>query len=540
MDWLRHTLIACMIGVLVALVFEWNKFEAPQPQAIQSPTIPAVASATDSDVPSIPGVVPEAEEVQEVPTDLIPVTTPLFNISIDPVGGDIVSLSLAKHTVSEDDSTPLQILVDNAQNTFVAQSGLLGKNGTDDKAQRPTYSVDQTHFNMGNSDTLKVDLKLSQGDVDLVKSYIFAKDSYEIKVQYTVENKSDKVWAAHLYGQMKRDDHPAYNTTAGMMNSFLGMATTNAEDNFHKLDFDDISDTSYRENFNGGWIAMIQHYFVSAWVPNTESTNSYFAHQAKNGLYMIGFTSAEQTVESGSTGSFSATFYSGPKDQKTLAELGEYLDLSVDYSWLWWLAKPLFWTLTFFHSLLGNWGFAIIAVTVLIKAVFYYPSAVSYRSMAKLRKFTPLMQEIRDRYADDRQKQQMEMMKLYKEEKINPMAGCLPILIQMPVFLAFYWMLMESVELRQAPFMLWITDLSVKDPYFILPILMALVMFLQQKLNPPATDPMQQKIMQMMPLIFGFFFMMFPSGLVLYWLFNSLLSMIQQLYIYKMIEKNAK
>jgi len=539
MDWLRHTLIACMIGVLIALVFEWNKFEAPQSQAVQTNTIPTMATAADSDVPSIPRAVPE-EVAQEVSTDLIPVTTPLFNILIDPRGGDIVSLSLVKHTVNEDDPTPLQILVDNAQNTFVAQSGLLGKNGTDDNSTRPIFSATSPSFEMGANDTLSVDLSLSQGDVNIIKSYIFAKDSYEIKVQYTVENNSDQVWSAHLYGQMKRDDHPPYNSTAGMMNSFLGMATTNKESNFHKLDFDDISDRAYSEDFNGGWIALIQHYFVSAWVPATDGVNNYFAKPAANGFYLMGFTSSKQEIAAGDTGSFYATFYSGPKDQKTLAELGDYLDLSVDYSWLWWLAKPLFWALTFFHGLLGNWGLAIIAVTVLIKAFFYYPSAVSYRSMAKLRKFTPLMQEIRDRYADDRQKQQMEMMKLYKEEKINPMAGCLPILIQMPVFLAFYWMLMESVELRQAPFMLWITDLSVKDPYFVLPILMAVIMFLQQKLNPPATDPMQQKIMQMMPLIFGFFFMMFPAGLVLYWLFNSLLSMVQQLYIYKTMEKSAK
>ncbi len=542
MDWLRHTLIVCIIGVLVALFYQWNNFEAPivehqtNREASSAPTTPELAVTSVSDVPTAPGLIPV--ESTAVSTSLISVNTPEFNIKINPAGGDIEDLSLKKYTVSETDSTPLQILVDNAQNIFIAQSGLIGKNGTDDKGPRPIYSSSQTSYSMDDNNDLVVDLHTTQHDgVKIIKRFTFKRDSYEIAVDYVVHNTSAQIWSAHMYGQMKRDDHPPYNSVTGMMNSFLGMATTNAEDNYYKRDFDDLNDTAYRENINHGFIAMVQHYFVSAWVPRTNGTNSYYANRTRNGLYLLGYTSSEIDVAPGETSTISATFYSGPKDQKSLAELSNYLDLTVDYSWLWWLSKPLFSILDFFHSILGNWGFAIIAVTILIKAVFYYPSAVSYRSMAAMRKFTPLMQEIRERYSDDRQKQQMEMMKLYKQEKINPMAGCLPILIQMPVFLAFYWMLMESVELRQAPFIFWITDLSVKDPYFILPVLMALVMFFQQRLNPAPADPMQAKIMQFMPLMFGLFFMMFPAGLVLYWLINSLISMLQQIYIYKTLEK---
>jgi YidC/Oxa1 family membrane protein insertase len=282
---------------------------------------------------------------------------------------------------------------------------------------------------------------------------------------------------------------------------------------------------------------MIQHYFLSAWIPNPEHINTFSARVTRSGFNIAGFTSPTLVLDPGKSGEIGASFYAGPKDQNRLREISPYLDLSVDYGWLWWIAQPLFWLLTKIHSFVGNWGVAIILLTVLIKAAFFKLSAASYRSMANMRRVQPKMMEIREQYADDKQKQSQAMMELYKKEKINPMGGCLPILVQMPVFIGLYWMLMESVELRQAPFFLWIKDLSVMDPYFVLPLLMGASMYFMQKLNPPPPDPMQAKIMQWMPVMFTFFFLWFPAGLVLYWLVNNLLSIAQQWVITRQIEQ---
>jgi YidC/Oxa1 family membrane protein insertase len=281
---------------------------------------------------------------------------------------------------------------------------------------------------------------------------------------------------------------------------------------------------------------MIQHYFLSAWIPAADVTHTYSTRVTNSGFNIAGFTSPTVIVDPGTSREVSTQFYAGPKDQYSLQEISPYLELSVDYGWLWWVAQPLFWLLTKIQSVVGNWGVAIILLTVLIKGLFFKLSATSYRSMANMRRVQPKMADIREQYADDKAKQSQAMMELYRKEKINPMGGCLPIVVQMPVFIALYWMLMESVELRQAPFMLWIRDLSVMDPYFVLPVLMGASMFFMQKLNPPPPDPMQAKIMQWLPVVFTFFFLWFPAGLVLYWVVNNLLSMAQQYVITKQIE----
>ena len=283
---------------------------------------------------------------------------------------------------------------------------------------------------------------------------------------------------------------------------------------------------------------MVQHYFLSAWVPPQEMLNEFRVFKSQNAaMYYLQFTSQPIRVEAGSQGEIGAGFYAGPKDIKNLEKMSPYLDLTVDYSFLWWIAKPLFYALDGIHSLVGNWGVAIILLTICIKILFFYPSAASYKSMAKMRKVQPKMLELKERYGEDRQKFSAEMMKLYRTEKVNPFGGCLPILIQMPVFLALYWMLMESVELRQAPFFLWIEDLSVKDPYYVLPLIMGVTMWIQQKLNPTPPDPMQAKIMQIMPVMFTLLFLFFPAGLVLYWVVNTTLSITQQYVITRNIEK---
>ncbi|MBU1831423.1 MAG: membrane protein insertase YidC, partial [Gammaproteobacteria bacterium] len=289
----------------------------------------------------------------------------------------------------------------------------------------------------------------------------------------------------------------------------------------------------------GGWIGVVQHYFVCAWVPPSDSVNEFSTIVTKQDMNIARATSAAVTVDAKSQGKISADFYTGPKDQYSLQEVSPGLELTVDYGWLWWIAQPLFWLLTKIHSVLGNWGFAIIGVTILVKAAFFKLNQKAFTSMANMRKFQPKLAEIKERYADDRQKQSQAMMELYKKEKINPLGGCLPMVVQMPVFISLYWVLMESIELRHAPFILWIHDLSAMDPYFVLPLVMGISMFIQQRLNPPPPDPMQAKIMQWMPIVFTFFFLFFPAGLVLYWVVNNTLSIIQQYIITKRIEKSG-
>ena len=357
-------------------------------------------------------------------------------------------------------------------------------------------------------------------------------------VEYLVENNSDSRWQANLFGQIKRDNSPAPAAdTSGMgMQPFLGVAITQPDERFTKFTFEDMAEEPFKAKLPGGWIALIQHYFLSAWIPTADQSHTYSTRVTRSGFNIAGFTSPALVLDPGQSGTTGASFYAGPKDQYSLEEISPYLELSVDYGWLWWIAQPLFWLLTNIFSLVGNWGVAIILLTVLIKAVFFKLSAASYKSMANMRRVQPKMADIREQFADDKQKQSQAMMELYRKEKINPMGGCLPILVQMPVFIALYWVLMESVELRHAPFFLWIKDLSVMDPYFVLPLLMGASMFFMQKLNPPPPDPMQAKIMQWMPVMFTFFFLWFPAGLVLYWVVNNLLSMAQQYVITKRIE----
>lgn len=547
MDWLRSVLIVAILGVVGAIVIKYQSFESPLAQnqsvstnnfdqnSFESAPVEPVAQQ-DGDVPMVQAQ-PTTPVISSSSSQFVTVETDVLRARINLSGGDIEDLDLLDHKLDIDRDDPLPLLMNAPEHVYVSQSGLVGRDGLDKQGQRANFSASQTNYSL-SGEVLNVDLTtLTDTGVSITKRFIFNAGSHAVTVSYLIDNQSATEWQGAMYGYIKRDGRSPLIDSDGAMVPFLGMATTNNEENYYKLDFDDLDDESYRANITGGWISMVQHYYISAWVPNAEDNNLFYAEKLRSGFYRMGFTSENVTVPAGAQGELSAVFYAGPKDQDILEGLAKYLDLTVDYGWLWWIAKPLFWALSFFYGLIGNWGFAIIALTILIKGLFYYPSAISYRSMAAMRKFSPRIQELRERFGDDRQKLQQEMMKLYKEEKINPMAGCLPILLQMPVFIALYWMLAESVELRHAPFILWITDLSVKDPYFVLPIAMGIVMYLQQKLNPTPPDPMQAKIMQMMPIIFTFFFMFFPAGLVLYWLFNSLISMIQQLFIYRGLEK---
>lgn len=511
------------------------------------PREPAAGVADAEDIPTAPsmdnGHSDEAAAAPSRQSDIIEVHTDVLQFAIDLKGGDIVELSLPKYLARQDTpDVPFTLLESNNDLTYIAQSGLIGPDGID-KDGRAQFTAAASRFDMDPAkDTLQVDLTWqADADVTITKRYTLRRGEYLIDIQYIVENRSEARWQGNLFGQIKRDSKPppSADTNALAMQPFLGVALTQPDERFTKFDFDDLREEPFRKQLPAGWVAMLQHYFISAWIPNPEQSHNYSARVTRSGFNIAGFTSPALVVDPGNTGSTGARLYAGPKDQYRLKEISPYLDLTVDYGWLWWIAQPLFWLLTKFYALAGNWGVAIILLTVLIKAAFFQLSAASYRSMANMRRVQPKLMEIRERYADDKQKQSQAMMDLYKKEKINPMGGCLPILVQMPVFIGLYWMLMESVELRHSPFVLWITDLSVMDPYFVLPLLMGASMWFMQKLNPPPPDPMQAKIMQWMPIMFTFFFLWFPAGLVLYWLVNNLLSIAQQWYITRQIEKSG-
>ena len=498
-------------------------------------------STSGDDVPAAP--VTEAEVVESVaPTSaLIRVETDRLITLIDPLGGDIVKVELPLHLQSLDNPDQPLVLLNRTPNTiYIAQSGLIGKNATDSAGGRPLFSSASTDYQMSESDNqLSVDLNLQQGEVSLIKRFTFNRDSNLIDIEYHVTNNSSETWQAALYGQIKRDAHKPDIATGIGMQPYLGAALTTNEENYKKIDFGDLDDKAGGEEFvkDGGWIAMIQHYFLSAWIPDQAAENRYRLRKSSDGTYLFSFVSPSVAVEPGTSGVLSAGFYAGPKDIAELEAISPYLDLTVDFGWLWFIAKPLFLALQFIQGFVGSWGWAIVILTFLIKLAFYQLSAASYRSMAKMRKVQPKMQNLRELYGDDRQKMSQELMKLYRTEKINPLGGCLPILVQMPVFISLYWMLMESVDLRHTPFLFWIQDLSVRDPFFVLPLIMGLTMFIQFKLNPTPPDPTQARIMQMMPFVFTIMFLWFPAGLVLYWVVNNTLSIAQQYVITRQIER---
>ncbi len=561
---LQRSLLIGAIGVLsFMLLTKWVDFADTRTaaSAVENVRLSAdpvtstaelpVASAPDSagasdDLPSVtesaaPSEAPADKELGN--TRIIQVHSDVLQLAIDLAGGDIVELALPKFPAElAKPDVPFVLLEQNDTRTYIAQSGLIGANGID-KENRPTYTTAASIYRMAEGkNELVVDL-LWQDDsgIKVTKRFSLTRGDYLIGVEFLVENGSEDRWQANLFGQLKRDSSPTSSAAPGGMglNPFLGAALTQPDEHFTKFTFGEMAEEPFKATLPGGWIAMIQHYFLSAWIPDPAQSHTFSTRVTDTGFNIAGFTSPALVVEPGQRGEVGAGFFAGPKDQYRLKEISPYLELSVDYGWLWWIAQPLFWLLTKIYSFVGNWGVAIILLTVTVKAAFYKLSATSYRSMANMRRVQPKMVEIREQYADDKQKQSQAMMELYRKEKINPMGGCLPILVQMPVFIALYWVLMESVELRQAPFILWIDDLSVMDPYFVLPLMMGASMFFMQMLNPPPPDPMQAKIMKWMPIVFTVFFLWFPAGLVLYWVVNNLLSMAQQYVITKRIESGA-
>ncbi len=566
MDLQRSLLIGAIAVLSFMLLTEWVAFKDAREPVIaeqgsrltsNGDSLPTVApdafveaEALDDEIPLPPAEASETnkpvttrEELQTDAPRFIEIYTDVLQLAVDLRGGDIIELALPEFLAKLDNpNEPLVLLEQNANRIYVAQSGLIGEDGIDSKA-RAKFSAASNRYELADgADSLVVDLHYTgEEGANITKRFTLRRGDYLIDVDYIVENTGSERWQANLFGQIKRDSSkpPAADSSGMGMQPFLGAAITQPDERFQKFSFEDMAEEPFKAQLPGGWIAMIQHYFLSAWIPNPQQTHTYSTRVTSSGFNIAGFTSPALALDPGQTGSVGAQFYAGPKDQYRLQEISPYLDLSVDYGWLWWIAQPLFWLLTKIHALVGNWGFAIVLLTVLIKGLFFKLSATSYKSMANMRRVQPKMQDIREQYAEDKQKQSQAMMELYRKEKINPMGGCLPILVQMPVFIALYWVLMESVELRHAPFMLWIDDLSVMDPFFVLPLLMGASMWFMQKLNPPPPDPMQAKIMQWLPIVFTFFFLWFPAGLVLYWVVNNLLSMAQQYVITRQIENAA-
>lgn len=556
MDIKRTILIVALAIVSYVMVLKWNQdygqAALPTQNVAASTTAPALPDTVSGNNVANSADVPSANTDTSTPTetpvaaskDLIHVKTDVLDIAIDPQGGDIAQLRLPLYPRRQDHpDVPFQLFDNGNERTYLAQSGLTGVDGPDARPSgRPVFSTEKKTYELApGQDQLVVDLKFSENGINYIKRFTLKRGLYDVQVSYLIDNESGKPWNGNLFAQLKRDasSDPSSSTATGTA-TYLGAALWTSAEPYKKVSMKDIDKAQLKETVQGGWVAWLQHYFVTAWIPQKGDNNVVQTRKDNQGNYIIGFTGPTLTVEPGKTAETSATLYAGPKSQGVLKELSPGLELTVDYGILWFIAQPIFWLLQHIHSLVGNWGWSIIFLTMLIKGIFFPLSAASYKSMARMRAVAPKLAALKEQFGDDRQKMSQAMMELYKKEKINPLGGCLPILVQMPVFLSLYWVLLESVEMRQAPFMLWITDLSIKDPFFILPIIMGATMFIQQRLNPTPPDPMQAKVMKLMPIIFTFFFLWFPAGLVLYWVVNNCLSIAQQWYITRKVEAATK
>ncbi|BAU50445.1 insertase [Sulfurifustis variabilis] len=541
MDNYRLVLFVALAFVLMLIWQAWEREHAAAPPAAEAPT---QAPAPEAAVPAAPALPGEAAPVEAKPlafpsAERVEVVTDVIRAEIDTAGGDLRRLLLLKHPVSVDKpDEPIALLKDTEQETFVAQSGIVGHTA-DFPTHKAHYRAAEQRYRLGDGEQeLRVPLTWRAPDgTRYTKTYVFRRDSYLITVEYTVENTTKREWIGYLYGQLVR----SYVQAPGLfaIPTYTGGAIYTPEDKYQKISFDDMAAKPLRRETPDGWVAVLQHYFVGAWIADADK-NQFYTDVLPGQRYVLGTKALTPArVAPGETGRVAMALYVGPKEQHRLEDIAPGLELTVDYGWLTVISAPLFWLLELIHRWVGNWGWAIVILTVLIKLAFYPLSAASYKSMAHMKKLQPKLASLKERYGDDRQKLNQAMMELYKTEKINPLGGCLPILIQIPVFIALYWVLLESVEMRQAPFVLWIRDLSTPDPYFVLPVIMGVSMYIQQWLNPQPADPIQKKVFMFLPVVFSIFFLFFPAGLVLYWVVNNLLSILQQWRITRVIEAKS-
>ena len=536
----------------------WQKDYGPKPVTPVTQT-EKNASSSDAvpnagDVPNAPAAsadshdasVPEAKNKPVLQHGRrITVKTDLFHAEIDSIGGDLRVVDLLDYPVRvKPPDKPVRLMDDTMPNIFVAQSGFAGKRTklanvvTASPNHYTNYKVTKDSYTLAEgANSLSVDLHWTSPDgVNFTKRYVFTRNKYVIDVQYVIDNKSAKQWRGNSYYQLQRTAHTSIEEPR-FVHSYMGGVIYSPEKKYQKISFKNIEKENLSRDIKDGWTAMIQHYFLAAWIPERGKTFSYFTRAInKDERFVIGYKSKDEySVAPGASQSIDGRLYIGPKRQNHIENVTPGLELTVDYGWLTFIAKPIFWMMNKIHGVIGNWGWSIILLTIMIKLAFYKLSETSYKSMAHMRKVQPRLAAMKERYGDDKAKMQQAMMEMYKKEKINPLGGCLPILVQIPVFISLYWVLLESVELRQAPWTLWIHDMSRADPYYVLPVIMGITMLIQHKLNPTPVDPMQAKLMTVLPLMFTVFFAFFPAGLVMYWVVNNTLSIAQQAYITKVV-----
>lgn len=538
MDSQRNLLIIALLFVSFMIWQTWEQDKNPQPQTQQTTqTTNSQGSAADQAVPA------------SGQGKLITVQTDVLKLTINTRGGDVDRALLLTYPEELNSPEPFQLLETTPGFIYQAQSGLTGRDGPDNPANgpRPLYTTTQDSYVLADGqDTLTIPLSFtdSAGNT-FTKNFTLKRGEYAVNVGYDVKNAGQKPLELAEFGQLKQTiDLPKHRDTGSnnfALHTFRGAAFSTSDTKYEKYKFDKIADNEeLNVDSKNGWVAMLQQYFATAWIPHSQGMNNLYTKNLGDGIAAIGFKSAPVLVQPGQNATIASTLWVGPEIQDKMAAIAPNLDLTVDYGWLWFISQPLFKLLKWIHGYLGNWGFSIIMITFIVRGIMYPLTKAQYTSMAKMRMLQPKIQAMRERLGDDKQRISQEMMALYKAEKVNPLGGCLPLVIQMPIFLALYYMLMGSVELRQAPFILWIHDLAAQDPYYILPVLMGLTMFFIQKMSPTTvTDPMQQKIMTFMPVIFTVFFLWFPSGLVLYYIVSNLVTILQQQLIYRGLEKRG-
>jgi len=542
--WNKHTGQPSIFGAPVAKpVASAPPASAPAPAGVPAalPT-PAAAAPTPAGVPaaSVSGTAAGSAAVPNAPVvaaEKVVITTDVVKATIDTVGGSIVQLELLKHTDQNDTSRNVRIFDQSAKRLYLAQTGLITSQAGVQLPNHLTAMKVLTSERKLADGSAQIELKLESPAIDgrrMVKTYTFKRGDYVVGVKHEVFNESSSPVSPQLYLQLARDGNPPEGESAFYF-TFTGPAVYTDASKFTKVDFKDIEKgkASHDKAADNGWVAMVQHYFASAWLLPEKVQREFRSAKVADNHFSIAMVVPLGDVAPGASKAFESRLFAGPQEEHKLAALAPGLELVKDYGWFTVLAKPLFWLLDKLHSMLGNWGWAIVALVFLLKAAFYWLNASAYKSMAKMKAINPRVMEMRERYKDKPQQMQQEMMRMYREEKVNPLGGCLPIVAQMPFFIALYWVLLSSVEMRQAPWIGWITDLAVKDPWFILPLLMTASSLLQTWLNPTPPDPLQAKLMWIMPLAFSFMFFFFPAGLVLYWLTNNILSIAQQWFINK-------
>jgi YidC/Oxa1 family membrane protein insertase len=513
---------------------------AQAPAAAADPSVPSAAPAATASVAADNTVPGSAAPVPVNASQKVNVKTDVYNLTFDTQGAQLIKAELLKYTAPGSKDEPMVLLDNSADSVYLAQTGIVGA------PAGQSYPTHLTPFRLVSTDTvlsgdtLNVVFEAESDGVKVVKTYTLHKGRYDIGVQHDVYNVGTAPITPSLYLQLARDGNDPSDTSS-FYSTFTGPALYSAEEKFQKISFSDIDKgkSGYVKQANNGWIGMVQHYFASAWVPPEGKTRHNEALRLSNNLYAIRSIEGVGSIQPGEHVAVESDLWVGPQDQKAMSELAPGLELVVDYGWLTIIAKPLFKVMTWLHAMLGNWGWTIVVLTLLIKLVFYPLSAASYRSMAKMKQVTPRMQALREKFGGDKAKLNAAMMEMYRTEKINPLGGCLPMVVQIPVFISLYWVLLGSVEMRGAPWILWIHDLSVRDPWFILPAFMMATMFLQIKLNPTPPDPTQARIMMIMPLVFGGMMFFFPAGLVLYWCVNNAVSIAQQRYIMHKLDKET-